>query len=119
MRSLKFRAWDARNKLMIPEILTISKNGGIDLLYQLVPPDLIIMQFTGLHDKNGKEIWEGDILECIYGYVDKQFEVYFENGLFSMKTKDGLTQPVYVLGQISKVLGNIYEHPHLLETHNA
>ena len=69
------------------------------------------MQFTGIHDKNGKEIYEGDILEN----QKERSVVYFEDGCFYVKFKDCR----YRIGGFDRnyirVIGNIHENPELLK----
>lgn len=66
-----------------------------------------LMQFTGLHDKNGKEIFEGDILDFENGYIS---EIHFSNACFLLN--DGMHRENLSHG---KIIGNIYQNPELLE----
>jgi uncharacterized phage protein (TIGR01671 family) len=126
MREIKFRAWDKEKKQMTPSFnlwsLTEDENfnlclDGYGILY---PNRVILMQYTGLHDKNGKEIYEGDIVsEWFYpdfGIEKTRFEgivEWFDSGWF-VKTKN--------VGEISltdtaeiEIIGNIYENPESLK----
>jgi uncharacterized phage protein (TIGR01671 family) len=83
-----------------------------------------LMQFTGLHDKNGKEIYEGDILKLQYpvnyGFAGKYnheiiVTILFDNGSFWFKG-DGYTDCNWHFYNEYEVIGNIYENPELLKT---
>lgn len=76
-------------------------------------------QFTGLHDKNGKEIYEGDILGTATGHNltiewNEPTASFLLNDLGSLveKLPDGAWFPVY---KYSEVIGNIHENPELLQ----
>jgi len=78
-------------------------------------------QFTGLHDKNGEEIWEGDIIDGIFVEGDEfgKSEVIFQDGAFSLKLKYGQREYIPCLYEANdnhiKVIGNIYENGDLLK----
>ena len=84
-----------------------------------------IGQFTGLCDKNGKEIYEGDILMCIGQREDNKGRKYFrkvlfKNGSFCMSVPEyGVDSSLYahlVNGKLNwEVIGNIYDNPELME----
>ncbi len=106
MRQIKFRAW-------VPELKQISVFDEGELYS---PKGWEIMQFTGLLDKNGKEIYEGDVVEWGQPYGDGMerrmvHEVqWIENG-FWLRMENGenyLPNEIYVIG-------NIYENPELLK----
>lgn len=73
--------------------------------------DIDLMQYTGLKDMRGKEIYEGDIL--FESFSEEYFKVVFENGSFRAEDdKDSLDLEDYA--HICEVVGNIYENPELL-----
>lgn len=84
-----------------------------DFLYK---KDLKIMQYSGLKDKNNKEIYEGDILSN--GNNEKPYKVIFENGSFRAEFEEDFEEYSFdlidVVAQGCEVVGNIYENPELL-----
>lgn len=111
MRKIKFRAWDSKGQVgMVDEpILDVVFN---DERYE-------IMQFTGLKDKNDKEIYEGDILEYDDPEEDSKAVVFFEQGKFRkqyirQEDWDGKCDIDSVDLEGMHVIGNIYENPELL-----
>lgn len=83
--------------------------------------DLELMQFTGLHDKNGKEIYEGDILSISNGkavgvveFQNAQFHLNYIKDEFRNWSKSKFLDE-YSSSHSQEVIGNIYENPELLE----
>lgn len=110
MREIKFRAWDESQKYMAyqgtPDLETIQS-----FMHHF--GDRLLMQYTGLKDEHGKEIYEGDIVR-LYKHIA---EVIFVNGAFKFAVKNSLGQDRYLspAQKFCEVIGNIYEHPHLLK----
>lgn len=125
----KFRAWDKIKKNMheVQAIVYIEEKVYPiyqKMKYRYIPFDeAILMQSTGLFDKNSKEIFEGDIIEWWYSkgeFISQKgkFEVVWENGAFC-PGKDSDETLFYFLECCEddwySVVGNIYENPELLE----
>lgn len=74
--------------------------------------DIELMQYTGLKDMKGKEIYEGDIL--FETFREEYFKVVFENGSFRAEV-DEYSLDLEDYANICEVVGNIYENPELIE----
>lgn len=142
MRDIKFRVWDTNNKEMLevqeldyqnsyngqPMVRTTMYNDHFDT------EDMILMQYTGLKDENGKEIYEGDIIEFSYDTFTGNFDtkigkgtIEFISGAFYIKPfeiegkkiKDIENGEWFLLYSVNEdtleVIGNIYDNPELLE----
>jgi len=83
-----------------------------DFEYEDVTDKVELMEYTGLHDKNGKEIYEGDIIRIIVNNnIEKICKVEFKNGIFGVmfsKNKE-LTAFPHFCNTTFEVIGNIYE----------
>ena len=97
-REIKFRAWNGEKMISPDYLIGLEGNTSAEL-----PSDLTLMQFTGLTDKNGKEIYEGDILKSEWGYSGL---VDFEAIIYSKYE--------CTLDNDMEVIGNIHQNPELL-----
>jgi uncharacterized phage protein (TIGR01671 family) len=129
VRDIRFRAWNVITKTMIDlkKITPLALNMDTDGLFIPFSDGLLLMQYTGLKDKNGKEIYEGDILSP--GYTeDELFVVVFDDTKARFAEKrvskkypthagfimDGSFLRTNMLSQKVEIIGNIYENPELL-----
>jgi uncharacterized phage protein (TIGR01671 family) len=122
MREIKFRAWNPRLKIMFQVGDAYGTTHPLDCcVYVTQKQEVILMQFTGLHDRNGKEIWEGDIVRQMFR--KKPFQIIFYDGSFRgwSITDESPTPDMRGFhfdsfeADGSEVNGNIYENPELLE----
>jgi len=125
MRDTKFRAWNKITKQMVYNVFPRESDGSVvSFSYAVNPKGTIIavelMQYTGLKDCNGMEIYEGDILS-IKGN-SKNYEVYYEksHASYFLKNTEGVLFGGIVPDLIVriKVIGNIFENPELLSKKN-
>lgn len=117
MRDIKFRAWDKKEKKMY-EVFSID----FDLQHLLCGQDVtlhfdeaVLVQYTGLKDKNGKEIYEGDIIKTVQG----NFEVKWQDRTGQWLLWKDLTGWGYFQDRkfdiVFEVIGNVWENPNLLK----
>lgn len=125
MREIKFRAWLKEHKTMV-------NVAEIDINHQLIYHygfddfegnfenfnSIELLQYTDLKDKNGKEIYEGDILFEIESFGKRYYKVIFENGSFRAEFEIDFEEHSFdlidIVAQGCEIIGNIYENPELL-----
>jgi uncharacterized phage protein (TIGR01671 family) len=134
-REIKFRAWDSKDQKM-REVKEITFNEDNSLycwkwrgftsdggMYGYESHGHVLMQYTGLKDKNGKEIYEGDVIdgmEVIFSTVGVQWEgdgKFYMSGWYLKDHKPSMGRSMWPLerGENKEVIGNIYENPELLK----
>ncbi len=119
MREIKFRAWDKINKEMfnVESINFQERRVYKDVVSYRNFNDIELMQYTGLKDKNNKEIYEGDILSD--GNDEKPYKVIFENGSFRAEFDGDFDEYSFDLMDVNlqccEVVGNIYENSELIK----
>jgi len=120
-REIKFRAWDGYN-INYDLYEQHGYNGNIEINDCLAYIDNL-MQYTGLKDKNGVEIYEGDILslsrcsqnEYKVGFIEGAFCLCFINGIWKNHYALDMNYIQRSLKKKSEVIGNIYENPELVD----
>ena len=143
---IKFRAWDLDEKKWIPfDAIFFTEKGAMELIQfrggktihlliygigtgelQGSPAQNIeLMQFTGLLDKNGKEIYEGDILELKGKTKDWVAKVYWDHCEWDFESIRTFIDPILkdrnfwlpfrTTAEDMEVIGNVWENPELLE----
>ncbi len=142
-REIKFRAWDKdKEEMLTPDMSEWCinfENGGIDVLESnmnfstqedcyISIENYELMQFTGLKDKNGKEIYEGDIIDYLGTFESGdgyRGEIKFDEGVYYFMGKSKIGRKAGVISsyvglahekayQHCEVIGNIYENSELL-----
>ena len=134
MREIKFRAWNEKIGY-IGDVLYIDfhddeleikcKDYDVSSSYTSRIKDFKIMQYTGLKDKNGVEIYEGYIVTLHnYNYPEQydrwKYEVYYSEGDMRFKFRNNREFPENIITDTTtntnfEVIGNIYETPELLK----
>ena len=123
MREIKFRSYNPRDMKMHYDITGFECDCQGDFTGVFIDgafflkEEVYLMQYTGLHDKNGKEIYESDVVEITRQCIFERGLVIFKNGCFFIKVKETLL-PLYEC-EINKfelkVIGNKFDNPELLE----
>ena len=123
-----FRAWTEEGKTMYYDVYPF-KDGTLLLSYdeiafdEVPASDFILMQSTGLKDKNGKEIFEGDVVKYKVGCNTFTEEVVYDKNFAGFGVKDADANIIFTVGELAEdidlssleVVGNIYNNPGLLE----
>lgn len=120
-REIKFRAWDKENEKMMKvsslhlenKEISVKENGTFRLFRM---QDL--MQYTGLKDKNGKEIYEGDIVVLNNIENDNMCIVRYEHSSYRLEGWSLREDLSNAEAGFLEVIGNIYENKNLLEENN-
>ena len=112
MRAIKFRAWDYDTQRMIFETDIVFHDGTAYASQRdyrdCISIDMELMQFTGLKDKNGIEIYEGDIIDLNLNDIRKG-TVIFSKGCFIIKVDKSNYFDLDYATDVGIVVGNIYE----------
>lgn len=118
---LRFRAWLKEDKEMVDVEEMHFYNGEFDFIGDAITwmcksDDCVLMQSTGLRDKNGKEIFEGDIIDSEDGILSGVVEFRPDLGMFvSTLIKYNNFERLCNVARSRKIIGNIWEHPELAE----
>lgn len=125
---IKFRAWDKKNKEMVDVLglswfwidvegiseMIIGTKNNTQRITKYGIRDFILMRFTGIHDKNGREIYEGDILKLNSELFDLKDEIFIVDNFYYDVCYLNSFNNVDENDSI-EVVGNIYENPELLK----
>ena len=126
MREIKFRAWfdghmyevakldfwgDPDQATCDMALMSLTEYGNVEEIFDVYLNEVELMQYTGLKDKNGKEIYEGDIVDCFAG--EYRHGIWEYQNRFAIEF--GWTQSMWDMLNCDRleVLGNIYENPEL------
>lgn len=123
----KFRAYDSGSlsRMYQPDEVMVG-NGDIWIIDEdsvagdwIVNNDLHLMQSTGLKDKNGKEIFEGDVLGTKDGLLNGVIEYRSDLGMWTNSLiRYNNFERLCIVATSREIIGNIYENPELLEVNH-
>ena len=126
MRQIKFRAWDKKEK-KFEKYFQMDCNGMMAIFrnetaeWGKADDDrYILMQYTGLKDKNGKEICYGDIVKAQDGVWEIAYSEPWDGVAINLDNKEtaemsvDFADNIYALNEV-EVIGNIYENPSLIK----
>ncbi len=115
-REIKFRAWDRIDYMSKPFTVNDLQNNRIRFT-----SDCYVMQFTGLHDKNGKEIYEGDIVSFMDDETipnqkqQRSVQVFWWNEFSKFDLKNTHKELNFLTQDEFEIIGNIHQHRELLK----
>lgn len=126
----RYRAWDKIHKTMyeVDDIMSIdfgkSEISVNTLFFEQTNrydfDDIVLMQSTGLRDKNGKEIFEGDIIDSTDGFLTGVIEFRVSLGMFvSDLVEYNNFERLCNIASSRKIIGNIWENGELLDGENT
>jgi uncharacterized phage protein (TIGR01671 family) len=113
-RPIKFRVWDKRETkgMSTQNMLYDAQLHHLWQDFVDYPGSYELMQYTGLTDKNGKEIYEGDIIHLKFGELNANLVVKWDKYMGLKYHNGGWTSLVHVETH-GEVIGNIFENPEL------
>ncbi len=119
MKSLKWMC-DVTNISFDSKFVDICQQGDTERYTEMSVEfdEITLMQSTGLKDKNGKDVFVGDIIKCTRGclhevYIEKEYGGTYFGGMPAVYLKD--LREGYAWTEHEEIIGNIYENPELLE----
>jgi uncharacterized phage protein (TIGR01671 family) len=135
MREIEYKIWDKENKKWVRGFDQIvigdekdfysewinMHSGDVFIISNVVIPFVEIVMFTGLLDKNGKKIFECDIVktEGIYSGESCNWTVSFHNTCFKLTNKDDMEYLSSYMNDELEIIGNIFENPELVKDYSC
>ncbi|OMD66024.1 hypothetical protein BSK62_13230 [Paenibacillus odorifer] len=136
-REIKYRTWVLRDSDNDEEVVPYMEDmNGVESYFnpfeEYRKGNIVLMQYTGLKDKNGREIYEGDILTSpeypyqddgkynyhgVIEWIEEEASFYMTKRLANSEKRgmsNGISQPIESIEEF-EVIGNIYENPELIE----
>lgn len=123
MKPIKFKIWDIDHKIMVHSAIELKNDSILQRvkLEERTSDNVLWLQYTGIKDMEGNEIYEGDILRKFDG---KKYVILWDSGdagFVSVDLKEYILKPESRLDErdlvwvVCEVIGNIHENPELLK----